>query len=318
VFNSFYYQLQAKKVAWFGVMISAAGFTLLHTPLAPLTVLGITLGFGMYHLLQLLPPTKSALLRLVSPLLALASPIALPFNSVFLGLIAYNIMTPSKRYGALRTKRPMGLSEKEDVDLIEKLEKKTNIHISQKNVCDVDEKKFAPNASASGGFVNNSLMFFSNILKAPFNKKEKKAIIAHELGHINNMDFLSQVTSGFLFWSTCVLAFASFSLPVALLAGLTVNYAYYGISQINELLADQFAATHASPQALMAGLDKIRNIAKTVKQNDLEQETLWDKPKSFFNRFKHELGLVTHPTIDVRKSYLQSYEVEKRASTLRN
>lgn len=318
MFKGSYYKLQAKKAAWFGVMILAAAYTLLHTPLAPLSIFGITLGIGTYHLLQLMPSSKSPLLFLVSPLLALISPVALSFNLAFLSLIAYNIMAPSKMYEALRTKRPMGVSEKEDLDLIEKLEKKTSIHIHQKHVCDVDEKNFAPNAAASGGFVNNSLIFFSNILKAPFTQKEKKAIISHELGHIHNMDFLTQAISKFLFWSTCALALASFSLPLALLTGLTVNYAYYGISQINELLADQFAARHANSQALITGLDKVKEIAKSVKQKELEQETLWDKPKSLFNSFKYQLGLVEHPTMDMRKSYLQSYENEKQISTLRN
>ncbi|MCS5707381.1 M48 family metalloprotease [Candidatus Berkiella cookevillensis] len=192
------------------------------------------------------------------------------------------------------------------------LEKKTKITVKDKTVCEVDES-FAPNAAAAGGFNEQKIYVFSNILKAPFTRKEKKAIYAHEFGHLKHKDFLAGSASRFLYWTTAIFALNAFSLPVALFSIFAANIAYYAISQVDELLADWHCAQYANPKALGSALDKIVNIAEQIKDNKPKKEKgLLDTPKSYLNSFKRKAGMYSHPSVAVRKSYLDTYDAEKQ------
>jgi len=312
MFNRTYYVLQAKKLGWLSVLATTAILSILQAPVMPLTLMGLLLGVSALQILPLFNKTISTLFLLTTPLLVLATPIALPFNVGFLGLIAYRLSSSDKITKALEKTHAMGDKEKDDLAQVEKLERKTGIKVAEKHICEVDAKKFSPNAAASGGLANHEIYIFDNILKAPFTAKEKKAVFAHEFGHLKNKDFLATVTSNLLYWNTIACAFFAFSAPVALLIALTAHFASYGVSQACELLADQFAAEHANPRQLMGALDKIVAQKKIIDTNNKEHG-LWERPKSLLNDLKRKTGMISHPAAAVRKSYLAGYAIEKDA-----
>lgn len=310
MYNRAFYTLQVKKAVWYVAMGSLAYFTLVSTPLAPLTIVGIAAGISLPHLMPFMPTVLGGMIILLSPLLASLTSIAVPFNLGFFGIIAHRIMTGGKMVEALKKTHIMGDAEKTDLETIKKLENKTNIKIDVKKICEVDAKKFSPNAAASGGY-ENSIYIFSNILKAPFTRKEKKAVFAHEFGHIKHHDSLAHSVTSFLFWTTAAVSLFSFSFPLALLAVIGSKYCYYAISQIDELLADQFAAQHANPRALISSFDKLKAAAKPIRQRERRERTLLQWPKAILHSVDRAVGMTSHPTVKVRKSYLEAYAAEK-------
>lgn len=313
MFQRTFYTLQAKKALWFAAFATLATYTLMATTLTPILLYGLLAGITAFHLLPLVPPIITGVLIAFSPLLILFTPIALGYNLAFIGLMANALLLGNeKMLQALKHTHAMGAQEKEDHELMQKLEKKTKITVKNKEICEVDES-FAPNAAAVGGFSEQKIYVFSNILKAPFTRKEKKAVYAHEFGHLKHKDFLAESASRFLYWTTAVFALSAFSLPVALLFVFAANIAYYAISQINELLADWHCAQYANPKALGSALDKIIDSAEKIKANESKKEKgLLDTPKSYLNSFKRKVGMHSHPSVAVRKSYLDTYDTEKQ------
>lgn len=313
MFNSTFYRLQAKKALWFGAFAALAAYTVMTAAIAPILLYGLLAGITSFHLLPLLPARATGALIVFSPLLVLLSPMALGYNLAFIGLIANTLLLGDKKmFKALKHTHPMGNKEKEDLELMQKLERKSKITVKNKTICDVDES-FAPNAAAVGGFDEQKIYVFSNILKAPFTRKEKKAIYAHEFGHLQHKDFLAGTASGFLYWTTAVFALSAFTLPIALLTIFAANIAYYAISQLDELLADWHSAHYANPKALGNALDKITKIAENIRDNKPNKEKgLFDTPKSYLNAFKRTVGMHSHPSVAVRKSYLDMYDAEKQ------
>jgi len=309
MFNRTFYNLQAKKALWFTTMLTVTGFTLINTTLAPITILGLSLGIGTFHLLSLLPTIGMSLVLLTAPFIALFTPVALTFNLGFLGILAHRIMGKSKIDEAFQKTHTMG--EAEDLDLMSKLEKKTNVYVSKKEVCDIDPKKLPPNASAVGGFANNTIYVFSNLMKSPFTRKEKKAVYAHEFGHLKHWDFLTKLATSFLWYTTIAGSLLSFNLPIAIAISSVASLSYYAVSQIDELLADCYSAQHSNPEALMSALQKLVDY-KTEKSG--AKQSLWSKTKSSLHSFQNKIGMSTHPSCEIRKSYLASYAEEKQAA----
>lgn len=322
MFNRTFYILQTKKALWFGALTALATYALMATTLTPVLFYGLLAGITTFHLLPLLPTRIGETLTWLSPLLMLLTPIALGYNLAFIGLMA-NIFffTDKKMLLAFAHTHAFGDKEKEDNELMQKLEQKTKLTVKYKTVCEVYQR-FAPNVFAIGGFNNQEICVYSNILEAPFTRKEKKAIYAHEFGHLKHKDFLAGSASSFLYWTTAIFALNAFSLPLALCCVFAANIAYYAISQVNELLADWHSAQYASPKALGSALDKIKDIAKKIKAHkpvlsimsypQKKEKGLLDTPKSYLNAFKRKAGMYSHPSVAVRKSYLDTYDAEKQ------
>lgn len=315
MYQGTFYKLQIKKAVWFLLMGSLASLAVVSSPLAPLTMLGIAAGVALPNLLPFMPLGFAAPLIVLSPLIAAISPIALSFNMGFMGVMMHRIFMGGQTREALKKKHDMGKAEAEDLATLNKLETKTNIHIDEKKICDVDEKKFIPNAAASGTY-ENSIYIFSNIIKAPFTHKERKAIFAHEFGHINHHDSALTSITSILFWLTTAVSVFTFSFPLAMLAMIGSRYCYYAISQIDELLADQFSARQTNPKALMSALDKLNAVAKPIRERQREERTLSQWPKAILSAFDHAVGMTSHPPVSVRKSYLEEYAAEKEAAKI--
>ena len=310
MFNRTFYKLQTKKALWGSSMLAIAAYTIINTTLALPTLIGFSLGVGMFSILPLLPTAIAGLVLLASPFIALTTPYALAFNLGFLGIIAHRIMQPSHIKEAFKNIHPLGKKEEEeDLAILQKLENKIKISIHHKKVCNVEGKK--PNAAALGGFVNNTIYIFSNLMKDPFTLKERKAVYAHEFGHLKHWDFLTRTTTNFLWYTTVGLSLASFSLPIAIIIGSAVSISYYAISQIDELLADQCSAQYANPKALISTLEKLVNYKENKPTH--EKKSLWDKANSSLSLFKKATGMISHPDVSIRKAYLSSYAKEKQS-----
>lgn len=312
MFNRTYKKLQAKKIAWFGLMLATSIFTFTQIPMMPVYTTGILLGIGLYHIRSFLPPAPRALLSILTFIFVYVSSLAIPFSVAYFGLYFHSRISNRKIAEALRNTHEMNSTEQADIDVINKLENKTSIRLTEKIVCDVDETKFSPNAAATRTPIANLLFVYSNLLKSPFTKKEKKAVFAHELGHINEMDSYVKQIASFLYWSTCTLAFMSLSFPAAAFILVLNQYAYYSIAQSMELLADQFAARHANPQALSQGLRKAKDKAKQIKA--AQPDGIKKHAEKMLHYFWHKTGMTSHPSLRVRNTYLQEYAAEKTAA----
>lgn len=315
MFKRSYYTLQAKKLFWLSSLTGLTVFAFLNSTLAPMTLLGLGLGVGAFHLMPLLPPWCAGLLILGSPILALFTPFALAFNLSFLGLFGQRIMDASQVTEAMKNTHKLGEKEtdQEEIKIIDKLQKKTNIKVDKLTVCDVDPKKFMPNAAAASNLISNSVFIFSNIMQHPFKPKERKAVYAHELGHLKNLDSFTHTLTSCLWYLTVGFVATSFYLPYAIGLAALASLCYYSVSQTDELLADLHSAQYSNPKQLISALNKLVQYKENLPRPKTEQ-SLWKKTKTSLNNFKRHMGLCSHPKVSLRNEYLESYAIEKEAT----
>lgn len=319
MFNRAFYTLQAKKVLWVATMVTLAALAVVNasvsTWLSPIFMIGMVVGIAVYHLSPHLPQRAKGLgFPLLAPLISFAMPGTMSFCLGYFGLMIYLTMSADNHSNVFNNTHKMGAAEAADLEILEKLERKTKITCHSKSICEVDEKKFAPNAGAAWLYDGNVISIFSNMLTSGLTLKERKAIYAHEFGHIHQRDSLLHSTTKFLYWMTAACAYFAFSLHIALIVHFVSSLSYYAISQIDELLADQFSARHANPLALSSGFDKLEQIGKDLvtKAKATTTSAISTSPRTIRYSIKQAVGMISHPSHELRKAYLNEYATEKR------
>lgn len=319
MFNRVYYTLQAKKTLWFALMVgltAIAAITAFASSawLSPICIIGMAVGIGVYHLRALLPSRiQGSGFPLLAPLISLVMPGTMSFCLGYFGLMLYLTMSADKNLDVFKKYHTMGKDAVEDTDLeiLKKLEDKTNIKCETKLVCEVDEKNCPPNAGAAWLYDGNVISIFSSMFSAGLSPKERKAIYAHEFGHVNHRDSIFHSVTKCLYWMTAACAYVAFSFHIALLVHFVSSFSYFAISRIDELLADQFAARHANPLALSSGFDKLDQIGKNLSEK-AKKPAVSDLPRAIYYVAKRAVGMSSHPPTQLRQAYLKEYATEKR------
>lgn len=318
MFNRAYYTLQAKKILWFATMVGLAGFAAVNafasTWLSPVFMIGMAVGIGVYHLLPLLPQRiRGTGLPLLAPLIAMAMPETIAFCLGYFGLLLYMTVSADNKSDIYKKMDPMGKAQAADLEVLEKLERKTKITCHNKFVSENDAKDIPPNAGAAWLYDGNVIAIQSNMFSSTLTLKERKAIYAHEFGHINHRDSIFHSVTKCLYWTTTAFTYLAFSFPIALLVHFVSSASYFSISQIDELLADQFSARHANPLALSSGFDKLDKLGKeyVARMNEKTPSPSFSVSR-LRQAVKYAIGMSTHPTDELRKAYLAEYANEKR------
>ncbi len=318
MFNRAYYTLQAKKTLWFALMVGSAAIAVMtasaSTWLSPIFIIGMTVGIGVYHLKALLPNRIRGLgFPLLAPLISLAMPGTMLFCLGYFGLILYLTMSADKNLDFFKKNHKLGedATEVTDLEILKKLEHKTNIKCETKLVCEVDAKNCPPNAGAAWLYDGNVISIFSSMFSAGLSAKERKAIYAHEFGHVNHRDSIFHSVTKCLYWMTAACAYVAFNFHIALLVHFVSSFSYFAISRIDELLADQFAARHANPSMLSSGFDKLDQFGKNLSDK-AQMPAVSDLPRALYYVAKKAVGMSSHPSTALRQAYLKEYATEKR------
>lgn len=190
------------------------------------------------------------------------------------------------------------------IRMVQDLGYKSNVSITQTHLYNVNKNSgFYYNAFADA-FGQVSI---SKGLINEFSDKQLKAIIAHEFGHIANEDTITLAYVGILAGLNTNYAFSAFNLPFALGVAFLGQYGYCNIIQCCELYADQFSAKLTEPRALSRSLEKLYALGG---KKELE---FYQYPRAYLNKFCKQIGYTTHPSCEVRQSYLRDYHKEKKA-----
>ena len=186
------------------------------------------------------------------------------------------------------------------------------------------------NAFATGRDPKHSAVAVTQGLLDSLNDSELQAVLAHELGHIQNYDIrVSMIAFGLVavvsiisdfvlrwfFWGRALgddndgpggnnPLFMVFGVVALILAPIVATLIQLAISRKREYLADATAAlTTRYPDALISALQKIQSASSTMKkQNPSTAHLFFANPltkKSFSNLFS------THPPIEERIRALQ-------------
>ena len=193
----------------------------------------------------------------------------------------------------------------------------------------------ALNAFATGRDPNHASVAVTQGLLDTMNDNELKAVLAHELGHVQNYDIrvamivfglvaivaiISDIVLRWLFWGGLFgddderpggnnPIFLIFGIVALILAPLVATMIQLAISRKREFLADATAAlTTRYPDALASALQKIQASGSALKkQNASTAHLFFANPlskKSFSNLFS------THPPIDARIKALQEMAIK--------
>lgn len=185
----------------------------------------------------------------------------------------------------------------------------------------------APNAFATGRDPRHSIVAATTGLIEIMDDSELEAVMAHEMGHVQNYDIrVSMITFGLVsaigFLTDIVLRMFIFgdrdndnSSPIAMIVGIVVIVlapiiaviVQMAVSRQREYLADATSAmTTRNPDSMVSALDKLRKYAKPMKKQNTSTAHLFIsnplKPGILGKLFS------THPPIDERIKRLQSNE----------
>ena len=182
-----------------------------------------------------------------------------------------------------------------------------------------------PNAFATGPSRNNSMVAVSSGLVMNLNDDEVRAVLAHEMGHIQNGDMLAMtllqgLMNTFVYWISMLVSrwfydengnptFMSFMISMVLqialsfLALIPVTW----FSRRREFRADRFAAQQYGAPAMIAALERIHRRAAGM----LQHETVNRDALATFKIGGDWQGLfATHPSLEARVSALQDWARE--------
>ncbi|MCD6403524.1 MAG: M48 family metalloprotease [Candidatus Aenigmarchaeota archaeon] len=144
----------------------------------------------------------------------------------------------------------------------------------------------APNAFVFGRTPNDSTLVLSNGLLKSLKKEEIKAVIAHELGHINHKDMIVMTVVSVI--PTILYFVARFLIFVpsegrrknptsAVIAGALAYLVYFitnllvlALSRMREYYADYFSGKHTDPKLLANALAKITYGLSLTKEDKNE------------------------------------------------
>ena len=182
----------------------------------------------------------------------------------------------------------------------------------------------APNAFASGRDPKHSMVAGTTGLIEKLNDNELEAVMAHEMGHIQNYDIrVSMIVFGLVsaigLLSNIVMRLFIFGdrdndrspvgmiigLVVVILAPIAAFIVQMAVSRQREFLADATSAlTTRNPEGLASALEKIKAYDKPMKkQNSATAHLFFASPlkKGFINKL-----FSTHPPIEERITRLRN------------
>jgi len=255
-------------------------------------------------------------------------------NSLIIGAIAFSLISSLSGYFA-GDKMVLSLNQAKPADnknyfdfytVVENLSQVNQTPVPKIYVIDSP----APNAFATGRDPKHSAVAVTQGLLDSLNDNELQAVLAHELGHIQNYDIrVSMIAFGLVavvsiisdfvlrwfFWGRALgddndgpggnnPLFMVFGVVALILAPIVATLIQLAISRKREYLADATAAlTTRYPDALISALQKIQSASSTMKkQNPSTAHLFFANPltkKSFSNLFS------THPPIEERIRALQ-------------
>lgn len=182
----------------------------------------------------------------------------------------------------------------------------------------------APNAFATGRDPNHAIVCATTGLLEIMDDTELEAVMAHELGHVQNYDirvmmivfglvsaigFIADMIFYMMWWndedSSPNIVFIILGIAAAILAPFIALMVQMAVSRKREYLADSTGAlTTRHPEGLARALEKIRDHGSaTRKQNSATAHLFFANPlkgKSFAKMFS------THPPIEDRIARLRS------------
>ncbi|MCL2869730.1 M48 family metalloprotease [Candidatus Saccharibacteria bacterium] len=186
----------------------------------------------------------------------------------------------------------------------------------------------APNAFASGRDPKHAIVAATTGLLQIMDDKELEAVMAHEMGHVQNYDIrVSMITFGLV----CAIGLLAnlvsriliggsdrrdggifmliAGLFVAILAPLGAIIAQMAVSRQREYLADATSVmTTRYPEAMISALKKLDQYGKPMRKQNAATEAMFiNSPlkKGFFNNL-----FSTHPPIAKRIARLQNNEAK--------
>ncbi|AII15355.1 heat shock protein HtpX, M48 family peptidase [Campylobacter iguaniorum] len=188
-----------------------------------------------------------------------------------------------------------------------------------------------PNAFATGRNPANAAVAVTSGLLNLMSENEIKAVIAHELGHVNHYDILTGSIAAVFAGSIAMLAnFAQLgaitnqnnnrpniavTLILAIIMPLVATIIQMSISRSREYEADRYSAFLSDPKWLISALSKLENYSKNGVRNADPQTAHMFIINPFGLRASSMANLFrTHPTTEQRIAKLESYVKSSPAS----
>lgn len=209
------------------------------------------------------------------------------------------------RYGANKI---TSFSHPEIYQMLFELSKEANLPMP--NLYLIDDE--APNAFATGRNPNNAAVVLTSGLLKLMNKNEVKAVMAHELGHINHYDILTGSVAAMFAGAIAILANMTNAkrqgsfLILAIVMPLVATIIKMSISRSREYAADEFSANITkNPQWLINALSKLEIYSKQPKNFAVQTAHMF-----IINPLKSDFATLfrTHPTTEDRIKNLQSLQ----------
>jgi heat shock protein HtpX len=213
------------------------------------------------------------------------------------------------------------IEDKEIIEMVKQLTLKAKMPLPELYYALVDY----PNAFATGRNPENSAVVITKPLVDILNKKELKAVIAHELGHIYNRDVLIQtivaaIGTALTFFIEMAFWFRNDEeevswwqiLLIYLAAMIIIPLIQFAISRQREYLADEFSAKlTCNPDALASALKKIEDWYLSIQEE--KDTSLLIKPShQHLMIFSPSELFSTHPPTEKRIERLMKLKKELR------
>lgn len=327
--NRYYYLFQAQKMISLLGLIAIALFTCsLALPSIDLVIACVLAGIVLCYVgsLNSIMNACASIFYLMLILLWIVcwmNTIQTSFDKILLGLFAgyaipicvHRVFDNPYMIKAWSRKHPIE-DRHEEKQLLKELSKKTQIIIDDIFVFSLNTKElYAPNVFVVGGiFMRNAICIDINLLDSGLTKEERKAIYAHELGHIKYFDSLLSIVTTVLSYMACILAFISVH-PLIFMGTLFASIAAkYSVRQSCVLLADLHSALHTAPEDLISILYKLEKKCTAIADKKLMDT--WRLVRLVkFVRWKY--NTLSYPKMSTRLKYLRCYcDLRKKQTPL--
>lgn len=168
-----------------------------------------------------------------------------------------------------------------------------------------------PNAFATGRNPKNASIAVTKSLLSDLNKREVKAVLAHELTHVKNRDTLLSSIAATIAGAIAIISRMLFfgfiggdgdeggSLAFLIVMPFVATLIRLAISRSREYKADKGAAINTSKESMISSLKKIHN-SKKLKAGSVSQMTSHMFIENPFSSSKITELFMTHPTLENR------------------